>query len=674
MTTQSPSARSQAADDGNKRDFTHEPLTLRGAALVLWLRLVTVAVFGTCLATLPRLIAMADGWRYLLTALEMVFEWVLHVLSIALFASLVATVITIFLIPALLRPQSRTRVLSLTTKIAVALAVFVDLRVLLASLLAHSRLPGRLTSVVILLYYAACGLSLLFRRTRKHVAERADDLVGGRTTRRVALGLGAASAATIVAEALTRPPAIHLPALPKQRPPRNILLVTFDTLSAEDMSLYGYRLNTTPQIDAFAQSSFVFTNFYSASTFTTPSVASLLASQHPSEHGVHQLPGRFRRADWLSTLPFVMRRGDYATGASISSPYVHFLNQDLAAAWDILPDVQFHVRDVRRLWNATGILHQPGAIGNRALEYLNFKRAVEFLPEKAEARFPLRFARLQSPFPPDASFAHARGVMDRLPEGFFMWVHVMAPHGPYLPSGKFVGRYLSPNEMRTDTDQNKVPQSGLYDPSQQPIVSKARLRYDEFLAEADDAFGTFLRELERSGRLNNTTVIVSADHGESFEGGVFGHENRYLTRSQIHIPLVIRMPGQTEGQRIGYTADHTALAPTILEIAGLRSPESMRGKSLVPVLNGSASEGEGAAFTQHLDTDSIFTQPQKGTVGMITGGTQYVLDLRTGQGILRPVTQAQSWNFDASRENPALASRLRGVVYDRFPHLPRHAA
>jgi arylsulfatase A-like enzyme len=650
------------------------PGKLRDALGVLWLRLVTVAIFGTCLAALPRLVAMAEGWLYLLTTREMIFEWILHVVAIALFASLVASAITILLFPALLRPVSRDRVVGLTTKAAVTLAVFVDLRVLLASMLAHSGLSGRLTGVIILLYYTTFAVCLLIRRTRMHVAARAEDLVGGRTTRRVVLGFGAATAATIVTEALSRPPAIHLPALPKQRPPSNILLVTFDTLSADDMSLYGYRLNTTPQIDAFAKSSSVFTNFYSASTFTTPSVASLLASRHPSEHGVHHLPGRFRRVDWSSTLPYVLRAGGYATGASISSAYVHFLNQDLAASWDILPDVQFHVRDIRRLWNATEILHQRGAIGNRALEYLNFKHALEFIPEQAESRFAARFARLQSPFPPDASFSHARGVLDRLPQGFFMWVHVMAPHGPYLPNDRFVGRYLSPNEMRTETDQNKVPQSGLYDPSQQSIVSTARLRYDEFLSEADDAFGSFVRGLEQSGRLSNTTVIVSADHGESFEGRVFGHENRYLTRSQIHIPLVIRMPGQTEGRRIEYAADHTALAPTILDIAGLHAPRAMRGKSLAPLLNGRAADQGGAAFTQHLDTDNVFTQPHKGTVGVVSGDTQYVLDLRTGRGILRPVSLAQSWSFDVSDQNLELASQMRGMICSRFPGLPRDSA
>ena len=111
------------------------------------------------------------------------------------------------------------------------------------------------------------------------------------------------------------------------------------------------------------------------------------------------------------------------------------------------------------------------------------------------------------------------------------------------------------------------------------------MRYDEFIATADRAFGAFMSELENSGKLQNTTVIVSADHGESFEGGVFQHDSAYQTRPVIHIPLIIRTPGQQDSRTVAFTADQTALAPTILELAGQPKPDWMRGQSLVGWLN-----------------------------------------------------------------------------------------
>ena len=72
------------------------------------------------------------------------------------------------------------------------------------------------------------------------------------------------------------------------RPKLNLLLITFDAFSAEDMAVYGYRLPTTPNIDEFARKSTIFTNFYSGSTFTTSSVATMLTGLYPSGSRVYQ--------------------------------------------------------------------------------------------------------------------------------------------------------------------------------------------------------------------------------------------------------------------------------------------------------------------------------------------------------------------------------------------------
>ena len=102
-------------------------------------------------------------------------------------------------------------------------------------------------------------------------------------------------------------------------------------------------------------------------------------------------------------------------------------------------------------------------------------------------------------------------------------------------------------------------------------MNQRRLRYDEFIATADRAFGLFMTDLENSRKLQNTTVMFSADHGESFEGGVYQHSSPYQTRPVIHIPLIIRTPGQQDSRTVSVTADQTSLAPTILELAGVRS-------------------------------------------------------------------------------------------------------
>jgi arylsulfatase A-like enzyme len=312
------------------------------------------------------------------------------------------------------------------------------------------------------------------------------------------------------------------------------------------------------------------------------------------------------------------------------------------------------------------MLHQRQPLGSRADEFSDIEKVLDYVPrDLLEHYSPRLFAETKSGYPPAGSFGQAREILQGMPGRFFLWVHLLAPHWPYLPNSENVGRFLPSNEVRTIEEQMT---------SHARLIQKLRLRYDEFIADADSAFGGFLAELEGAQRLRNTAVIVSADHGESFEGGFYGHGSPYQTRPIVHIPLIIHLPGQENGSRIGVTMDQTSLAPSILEIAGVPRGDWMRGPSLLPWLNrDNQGADQGLAFTQYLETDSIFRPVRNGTVGVIDGRHQYVLDLATGKGILRGLDEAQMKDLDRSAQNPALAQTLRDTIYARFPDLPRRS-
>jgi arylsulfatase A-like enzyme len=453
-------------------------------------------------------------------------------------------------------------------------------------------------------------------------------------------------------------------ALAPPRPKSNFLLITFDALSAEDMSLYGYTLPTTPNLDAFAGKSTVFTNFYAASTFTTSSIAAIMTGSYPSENHVYQVEGRVSAKESGKNLPHAMRAGGYTPGAFLSNPFAYYLVQSAKSEYDFLPEPIFQPGGLHNLWEATRPLHQDSGIGNRLDEYRDLERvwnSMGVLPESQSFR--LR---------PAVSFGKGREILAQSPDGFSLWIHVMAPHFPYLPDVEDRGRFLPYDEQLTFQEEEGARWRPYYEPDQQGEVDRRRLLYDEYILSTDRAFGAFVAELEKDGILQNTTVIISADHGESFEGGVYQHESAYQTRPVIHIPLIIRTPGQQAGRRVAFTADHTALAPTILELAGQPIPDWMRGESLVKWLQGNGQgEGEGRAFTQFLQRNSVFKAPRHGTVGVIDGKSQhqYVLDLETQKGSLRPLKEAHIWNLDRTAENPALAQALREAIYLRFPDL-----
>jgi arylsulfatase A-like enzyme len=664
-------------------------MTARGesflAALTsLWLRLSTMSIVALLFLLALQLPPKLAGWSFYLRPPEVAFEVAVFAVFTALSGVALGALCAAAVAPFLFYCRSsRRRIVEAVTAVGAAGTTFLCLTVALTVLLKWAHVSGILKTAIVACYLIAFALAVCIPRGRKQLAGSLDDYLGEKATRRAVIGTGIAAAALVAAEAAMGKMA-SAAVIPKRvmRPSGpNILLVTFDAFSAEDMSLYGYRLPTTPNIEEFARNSSVFTHLYSGSTFTTPCVATMLTGQHPSEHHVYQLEGRFRRAGAAKTLPRAMRSGGYSTGASISNPFAYFLAQGIAEDYDALPEPAYDVNGFRRSWDALGMLHQRQPFGTRTDEFFSLESAWDSVPSRLEKDNPRLFAR-SSGYPPAGSFEQAREILGKLPDGFFLWVHLFAPHAPYLPDKADSGRFLPGNEMRTETDQAAIPVYGgvrgawpLYRPSEQGLVDKTRLRYDEFVADADRAFGAFLSGAEEAGRLRNTAVIVSADHGESFEGGLLTHGSRFQTRPEIHIPLIIRLPGQERGARVAVTADQTSLAPTILEIAGLPRPDWMRGPSLLPWLNrNNEGEGQGLAFTQYLATNSSFKPVTHGTVGVIDGRHQYVLDLDTGKGILRPLAEAQSSNLDRSAENPTLAQTLREAIYTRFPDLPRKPA
>jgi len=245
---------------------------------------------------------------------------------------------------------------------------------------------------------------------------------------------------------------------------------------------------------------------------------------------------------------------------------------------------------------------------------------------------------------------------------------VIAPHHPYLPDVADQGRLIPETEVQSFKEEPWPLWKPHYDPDVQPKVDRRRLAYDEFIMSTDRAFGDFVSDLEKSGRLHNTTVIVSADHGESFEGGVYQHQTPHLTRPVIHIPLIVKTPDQQVGRIVTYPGDQTALAPTILEIAGQKKPEWMQGESLAPWLNSETKpQGKGLAFTQYLEKNSVFKPLHHGTLGVIDDQYEYVFYLDTGKGELRPLSESHVWNVDRSAEEPARAKALHDALHARFP-------
>lgn len=645
----------------------------------LWSRLFFLASLITLLAAALSALIGIDGWVLYYTAAEIFHEIAARVVIAVVVALFIATVSTVLTAPyALGRYKSSANRIDQTTRLAVFVTAWICGSAIIGATIRWGiavhliALTNRGSiylwdSLALLLGIFISILYLRARSTFRSTSERTFALSGS-LTRRWFLTLAAGGFLSGLSRGSTDATA------PVERSTRrrsdarpNIILITFDALSAQDVSSFGYRLPTTPHIDALAKSSHLFVNYYAASTFTTPCVTSILTGRYPSNTHVYHYGGRLHGIDSVRTLPNYLRAHGYATGASVANPGAHPGCLGFGNHFLILPPPPIKDLPVRKAVELFSSAQLADDIG----------RAERFVPYMLEQLAPHAFGDFHSKFPPSWSFAQANQILGSLTPPFFLWIHVFAPHFPYLPEAPYLHRFLPSDEFRTHAEVSDLVDLPGYDysPAKQPLIDKVRLRYDEWIAQADGAFGQFLEALQRSSFFDDTAILVSADHGESFQGGFLGHGGGRQLRSIVQIPLLIHLPGQTSSSAISTVFDQTTVSPTILEIAKLTPPDWMDGESLGPAMRAESSSRNSLAFTQFLAANSVFKPIDQGTCGVIDGRYQYVFDLATRSGALYLLTEANTQKSDLISVDPAAAARLHRETSERFADIAalRHA-
>jgi arylsulfatase A-like enzyme len=644
----------------------------RNPLVVLWGRLVSLACTSALLLSVASVLAEIDAWRKYETGREIIHEVGARLILSVGVAAILGTAVAIIALPFVLsdresieaRCQRIARLAGSIVAIGFAATVtgmLIRWSVQTGLLDITNRASVALWLGLSALWVAGYLLYPVIARRDLRADHKFVDTFSDRTTRRFLL-------VSVIAGLLT---AFHDNTAPRRtrqtsRPPRqqpkpNVILVTFDALCAEDMSCYGYPLNTTPNIDALARNSSLFTNYYATSTFTTPNIISMLTGRYPSSTGVYHYGGKLHGIEAERTLTRELAKTGYRVAASVANPGAHPDCLGFGADFDELPPppiTDFATRETAAAFHSAQLAYDAGL-------------AARLVPYTLEQISPRLFGQNRSSAPPALSFQQAQALLQTTDQPFFLWVHTFAPHFPYLPDPPYLHEFLAGDELRTHAElANMVDLKGYsYSASRQPVVDKARLRYNEWIAQADGAFGQFMTTLRASGHLENTAVIVSADHGESFAGGYVGHGGSTQRRPILHVPLLIHLPGQTRGQSIADVADQTALAPTILELTGGSRPDWMDGNSLCSLMRTGAGDRASLAFAQFLEPNSAFEPVRHGTVGVIDGQNQYVFTLDGGSGALYALAESDQQQHDRSASEPVLAAQMRGQMARQFPTL-----
>jgi arylsulfatase A-like enzyme len=446
----------------------------------------------------------------------------------------------------------------------------------------------------------------------------------------------------------------------------DIYLITLDALGAEDASLYGYDRATTPNLERFAQRSFTFDYCFANSNFTGTSITSIETGKLPWSHRIFQQGGFLRGAAKGENLAAVLHQRGYYTAMIDSNPWADPFRHRTFESYDA---VEYAAPlGISGIWsrytNLIGLNTQYtlyGALLKRLGRAIDYTDAI---------LWPHRY-----PAPAEAVFSRARALLERpdIAQPRFVWTHILPPHGPYLPPSPYSGRFLSTQKLTSAYDLLSLRNYAL---PAGTSANELRARYDELLLYADAAVGEYLDWLDRTGRLDHAIVIVSADHGESFEHNWFLHAGPPLYNTLIEIPLLIHMDGQRQGARISQPAQQADLLPTILDLVGGTAPGWTDGTSLRPALQGKAFP-ERYIFSMNLEPDRVFSPISKGTLAVIDDEFKYVIRLDSHQQWLYRYKTDQLEEHNLLGSEPDVTKRLHDVllaklqeVNERSPRKP----
>jgi len=405
---------------------------------------------------------------------------------------------------------------------------------------------------------------------------RPGDLTGRISKRALRSGRTTGLAAFLVA-AFTWPlfaaaPSTNAPPPAPRRP--SIIFILCDDLGYGDLSCYGQKKFNTPNIDKLASEGLRFTSCYAGSTVCTPSRAALMLGQHT---GHLNLRGNVRHGTLLPdevTVAEVLQRAGYRTC--------------LVGKWGLADE------------GLPGVPQKKGF--QEFAGYLENVHAHDYYPEYLWRYDPPQPGKDgfdgKMQFPENGGGRKGRYMPDVCTEAALNFVRYAKPDAfnrfrPFFLCLNYTTPHANNEEGRRSGNGMQVPSDAPFSdkPWPQPEKNKAAM-----ITRLDGDIGKLLEKLKQLKIDDNTVIFFTSDNGPHKEGGVdpkffqssgpFRGHKRDLTEGGIRVPMIVRWPARIKPGVSDEPWAFWDFLPTAAEIAYTKSPPSIDGISVLPLLLG----------------------------------------------------------------------------------------
>ena len=341
-----------------------------------------------------------------------------------------------------------------------------------------------------------------------------------------------------------------------EAPPRpNVVLIVVDTLRADHLGSYGYDKPTSPHLDALAREGARFTGARAPSSWTLPSVTSMMTGLYPASHGAERNTATM--AESLPTMAEAFRDAGYLTTALSANPA--FVTQ---------------LQGFGRGFDEFTVLHGP----------------LMKTPKQSGDTAPSNpwFSTMVGVTNADTVTARALQWIaghDAAPAPYFLYLHYFDPHAGYFPPVDYAERFgvATDDPLRGDAQWPLL--LALHAPQNPADMATLVKLYDAEIAFTDDQLGALIAGI-RARRARPTYFVVVADHGEELgDHGALQH-GRTLFDELIRVPLIIAGPGIAPGTVVETPVSLVGLWATLSQLTGAAGPPKSEAPGWRDLLDG----------------------------------------------------------------------------------------
>jgi len=333
---------------------------------------------------------------------------------------------------------------------------------------------------------------------------------------------------------------------------KNVILLTLDATRKDVFGIYGNKGGFTPFIDSLRDKCTIFTKGQSIGPYTQASFPGLLTSSYFLEYGLSRglVPER-------TLISEPLKKAGIVTAGFHSNPYIcDFLGWN--RGWDVFYDS---------------------------------------MEDEVEPRIPYVRGNIINTKVNKWLSSHTKGGEYK---PFFLWLHYMDVHEPYMPEKKYVDMAdpsisIGQDEMYS-LFENTLLKRAVSDPEKMALLKRL---YDIHVREIDTYVQEFFGALEKLGILNDSIVIITNDHGDEFnEHGGISHDDKMYSEL-IDMPLIIYDPSKDKTEVCDTVVSNIDIPPTIIHLFGLNSVPGFEGHSLLPLEAYPQKGVFGEAIDQH---------------------------------------------------------------------------